>query len=251
MVSKKEVKKRGVSVSTNLPEGVSVLWNYICIMLFLFLFILFLFDFSIFFGFVLEGTPANLFHLFYFIVFFVVLFGITYHKPWTHKFLLWMFYYWSANIFVTFIVSSFIENLLAKSYLVLFSPVMLLLFVVNLIIIWYLREKKENFIQPTRGDDMVEKVFKHIMLLVFLSVIFLLVFGILKMAQIPIGKEYIEKQNDSLDNNEANFCENTDKYQNICYLLKAKVYCENETCLKIEDSFYRFLCMKVVGTYEK
>ncbi len=230
-----------------MPEGINVLWNYICIMVFLFLFILFLSDFSIFFGIVFEGTMAHLLHLIYFTVFLVALFGLTYHKPWVYNFLLWLFYYWSANLFLTFIASSFIENPLAKSYLALFLPIIIMLLVVNLIIIWYLFEKKENFISFTGIYDMVEKVFWHTMVLVCFSIIFLLLFGIIKMAQIPIAKENIEERVDSLDYEVAGFCENKGKYEDICYLLKAKFHCDNYKCLKIEDSFYRFLCMNLDG----
>ena len=121
-----------------------------------------------------------------------------------------------------------------------------MLFVVNLIIIWYLWEKKDNFKSFTGKNDLVEKVFHHTMLLVYFGIIFLLFFGILKLAQIPIAKEQIEENFESNEHEGTYFCEDEAKYVDICYLFEAKFHCSNYRCLEIDDSFYRFLCMNLV-----
>ncbi len=248
LARKKALKKGESKVENGSLDGVRVLWNFNAVMVFLFLLIFFLFDFSVFFGFVLEGLFAKILHLIYLVAFLAILFGLTFHKAWVYNFILWAYYYWTANMFLTLLFSHAITNAKVQSYLLFSSPIILLLIAINLVIFWFLFEKRDNFPSFMGISDIVDKVFRSAVSFFYLCFIFFMVFIITKSVMIPISEDYFEMKSASPGSGFGYSDENS-VYNSIFYLLNAREYSNEFICLKIDDAFYRFLCLSMEETY--
>ena len=244
MAPKKRGKKKVSTGEYEMPEGLRVLWNFSCFMVFFFLLIFFLSDFAVVFGFVLEGVWANLFHLIYFVIFLTIVFGITFHRSWVKDLMLWAFYYWTANIFVTFLFSPTIQQPFIKNYMLVAAPVMLFFVVMNLMIIWYLFEKKDCFVSGKCRNDSVDWVFKYLAVFFYLGLIILMLFGTVKTGQVYLAKSQVYEFHDILGRSDV--FAGCDDGDSSCMILKAQYHSDEAVCLGIDDAYYRLLCYFMV-----
>ncbi|MGM5482382.1 MAG: hypothetical protein ACQESF_02865 [Nanobdellota archaeon] len=252
MVGKK-VKKRKRQAASGQPYGLKVLWNYTALMAFLFCFLAFSIDFSMLFGYLVKNKIAFFLHSLYFIVMMCILFGLTYKKTWVYRFILLSYVYWLLNIIASFFYVSSIENQGIKAFYISVIPLLVLIFFINIFVLWFVYEKKSYFLKLKGKSDLTDMLFKRVMILFYIGFFIFLLFVFLQRMQFTPAYNGIE--NNVADKGPfelKDYCmsiENHDaRVSCILYAVSThKGLKENsDLCLSVDSPVCRFDCYRLM-----
>lgn len=248
----KKSTKRGSSKQQYKPKGIGLLWNYNALVAFLFLFLVFATDSALLFGISLNGKVAKLVHLAYFVTFMTIIFGLTFKRQFVYRLMVFAYTYWIANSVISFISLIAIDEQMIKSFYFTISPVILFFLFINSIILWYVYEKKSYFLLQIGHSDIVDKFFKRVMLLFYVSFFFFIGFVLLQRMALAPHYEMMSENFEGLEKNElANLCNSLKdpNMQDACTLYAIDEYGElpkySITCEIISSGIHRYDCYRM------
>jgi hypothetical protein len=228
------------------PLGMKILIIYTSALALLYLFFTVVVPANVFFGIATLGNAARVLNIAFLCILAVVVAGLLLKKHWAGGIACGFFIFEVLNLAVSLIVR---RNLLENALVIATSVIIMAL---NLLILWYLYEKREYFTDMRHfKSGKADRMF--IIGIICLAAVLLLsacaYAAAIYKTTISMTDRMIDEIRWMEKNDALQRCSSYEgKEKDICYVVAASAYSDvpEYICNDVDDNFYRLACMQAV-----
>lgn len=249
---KKHPLKKLLKIDHDFPPGVKLLIVFSSIMCFLYIILASMFSFTMVLGMTIQGAASRFLNIMMILVLSALIIGFAKKKMWAYHLSFGVFGFIILNSLVSMF---FIKKSVSGSLTLLTTFSLFFMLLMNFIILWYIKSKKNYFLHHYHPNHMTKEDKALIYGLTLLWVVFIfavLIFGYsyysetTKKADMLIEELYLVYPYQVED-----YCLQKIEDKDLCLLTGAVMYEKEKIntaklCRDIDSQFYRYTCFKAI-----